>query len=117
MHYDDFIERACRVMDKYILRRPPSLGRGRRASSGRPRMQQIFQKFYLGSAADIAEYFFESEQMQAVVAATRHHRHLPRSARCRHRLRQALPLDGHGDRPSRPLGLRPRARWARSPRR
>ena len=23
-HYDDFVERACRVMDKFILRRPPS---------------------------------------------------------------------------------------------
>jgi len=30
----------------------------------------IFQKFYLGSSADIAEYFFDSEQMQAIVSAS-----------------------------------------------
>jgi phytoene dehydrogenase-like protein len=30
----------------------------------------VFQKCFLGSAADIAEHFFESEKLQAVVAAT-----------------------------------------------
>ncbi len=44
-------------------------------------------------------------------------RHLPWSARHRHRLRQALPFDGHGYWPSRALDVCERARWARSRRR
>ena len=68
-HYDAFVERACAVMDEFVLRRPPSwsevASRFRTADEAR-----AFQKFYLGSAADIAEYFFESPQMQAVVAAS-----------------------------------------------
>src|SRR5215218_8508299 len=68
-HYDAFLERACQVMDKYIMRRPPSWAEVA-AEFGTPEDALIFQKFYLGSAADIAEYFFESEQMRAVVAAT-----------------------------------------------
>ena len=35
-------------------------------------------------------------------------RHVPRSARRRHGLRQALPLDGDGDRQARPVGVRAR---------
>ncbi|MGI8478105.1 MAG: phytoene desaturase family protein [Thermomicrobiales bacterium] len=68
-HYDAFVERACAVMDDYILRRPPSWQEvaGRFTS---PEDALVFQKCYLGSAADIAEHFFESEQMQALVAAT-----------------------------------------------
>jgi phytoene dehydrogenase-like protein len=68
-HYDAFMERACQVMDKYILRRPPSWAEVA-AQFKSPEDAQIFQKVYLGSAADIAEHFFESPQMQAVVAAT-----------------------------------------------
>ncbi|MEA2596843.1 MAG: hypothetical protein QOF01_3312 [Thermomicrobiales bacterium] len=68
-HYDAFLERACQVMDKFILRRPPSWAEVA-AEFRTPEDALIFQKFYLGSAADIAEYFFESEQMRAVVAAT-----------------------------------------------
>lgn len=68
-HYDAFIERACQVMDKYILRRPPSWSEVA-AELSSPADAAIFQKVFLGSAADIAEHFFESEQMQAVVAAT-----------------------------------------------
>jgi phytoene dehydrogenase-like protein len=68
-HYDDFIERACRVMDKFILRRPPSWAEVA-AEFRSPDDALIFQKLYLGSAADVAEYFFDSEQMQAVVAAS-----------------------------------------------
>ena len=63
------VEKACEVMDKYILRRPPSWAEVA-AQFRTPEEAQIFQKFYLGSAADIAEYFFESEQMQAMVAAS-----------------------------------------------
>jgi phytoene dehydrogenase-like protein len=68
-HYDDFMERACRVMDRYILRRPPSWAEIA-AEFKSPEDALIFQKVFLGSAADIAEHFFESSQMQAVVAAT-----------------------------------------------
>lgn len=68
-HYDDFIERACQVMDKYILRRPPSWAEVA-AEFRSPSDALIFQKLYLGSAADVAEYFFDSEQMQAIVAAS-----------------------------------------------
>jgi phytoene dehydrogenase-like protein len=67
-HYDAVLERACQVMDKYILRNPPSWAEvaGQFRS---PEDAAIFQKFFLGSAADIAEYYFESEQMRAVIAA------------------------------------------------
>jgi len=68
-HYDDFIERACRVMDKFILRNPPSWAEVA-AEFKSPEDAQVFQKVFLGSAADIAEHFFESTQMQAIVAAT-----------------------------------------------
>ena len=68
-HYDADLERACEVMDKYILRRPPSWA-GVAAEFVSPHDAAIFQKFYLGSVADIAEYYFESEQMRAVVATT-----------------------------------------------
>jgi phytoene dehydrogenase-like protein len=68
-HYDAFIERACEVMDNYILRRPPSWAQVA-AEFASPEDAQIFQKVFLGSAADIAEHFFESTQMQAVVAAS-----------------------------------------------
>ncbi len=68
-HYDAMLERACQVMDRYILCRPPSWSEVAGHFSG-PEDALIFQKFYLGSAADIAEYFFESEQLQAVVAAS-----------------------------------------------
>ena len=60
---------ACRVMDKYILRRPPSWDEV--ASNFRtPEEQKIFQMFYLGAVADIAEYFFDSDQMQATVSSS-----------------------------------------------
>ena len=68
-HYDAFVERACAVMDKFILRRAPSWAEVA-AEFRTPDEALAFQKFYLGSAADIAEYFFESPQMQAVVAAS-----------------------------------------------
>jgi phytoene dehydrogenase-like protein len=67
-HYDAELERACAVMDKYILRRPPSWAEVA-AEFRSPGDAAIFQKFYLGSAADIAEYYFESYQMQALIAS------------------------------------------------
>ena len=67
--YDADVERACEVMDKYILRRPPSWEEVA-ANFQTERDKRIFQLFYLGSAADIAEYYFENEKMQAIVAAS-----------------------------------------------
>ncbi len=67
--YEAFIERAASVMDRYILRNPPSWAEVA-AEFRSPADLPVFQKCFLGSAADIAEHFFESEKLQAVVAAT-----------------------------------------------
>ncbi|HQY31329.1 MAG TPA: NAD(P)/FAD-dependent oxidoreductase, partial [Thermomicrobiales bacterium] len=67
--YDNAVEIACAVMDKYILGRPPSWDQV--ASNFRtPEEQKIFQMFYLGAVADIAEYYFDSDQMQATVSSS-----------------------------------------------
>jgi phytoene dehydrogenase-like protein len=66
--YDAFVERASEVMDKFILRPPPSFAEFA-AEFRTPEEARIFQRMVLGSAADVAEYFFESEQMQAVACA------------------------------------------------
>ena len=67
--YEAFIERAATVMDRFILRNPPSWSEVA-AEFRSPADLAVFQKCFLGSAADIAEHFFESEKLQAVVAAT-----------------------------------------------
>jgi phytoene dehydrogenase-like protein len=67
--YEAFIERAASVMDRFVLRNPPSWGEVA-AEFRSPADLAVFQKCFLGSAADIAEHFFESEKLQAVVAAT-----------------------------------------------
>ena len=67
--YDADVERACEVMDKYILRRPPSWAEVA-ANFQSPRDKGIFQRFFLGSSADIGEYYFDSPQMQAIIAAS-----------------------------------------------
>ncbi len=67
--YEAFMERAAGVMDRFILRRPPSWSEVAAEFRG-PADQAVFQKCFLGSAADVAEHFFESEKLQAVVAAT-----------------------------------------------
>jgi phytoene dehydrogenase-like protein len=67
--YEAFIERAAAVMDRFILRNPPSWAEVAAEFRG-PADLAVFQKCFLGSAADIAEHFFESEKIQAVVAAT-----------------------------------------------
>ena len=66
--YDAFVERASEIMDRFILRNPPSFAEFA-AEFKTPDEARIFQKMILGSAADVAEYFFESEQMQAVACA------------------------------------------------
>ena len=60
-YYDDFVERACEVMDKFILRNPPTFAEFA-AEFNSPDDARIFQNMILGSAAEVAEYFFESEQ-------------------------------------------------------
>jgi phytoene dehydrogenase-like protein len=67
--YEAFMERAASVMDRFILRPPPSWAEVA-AEFRSPGDMAVFQKCFLGSAADIAEHFFESERLQAVVAAT-----------------------------------------------
>ena len=67
--YDAAVETACKVMDKYILQRPPSWDEVA-ANFRTPEEQRIFQMFYLGAVADIAEYYFDSDQMQATVSST-----------------------------------------------
>jgi phytoene dehydrogenase-like protein len=67
--YEAFIERAASVMDRFLLRRPPSWSEMASEFRG-PGDAAVFQKCFLGSAADVAEHFFESEKIQAVVAAT-----------------------------------------------
>lgn len=67
-HYDTFVEKAATVMDRYILSNPPSFAEF--ASNFKTADEaRIFQKMILGSAAEVAEYFFESEQVQAMACA------------------------------------------------
>ena len=67
-HYDAFVERAAGVMDRFLLRHPPSFAEF--ASEFKTVEEaRVFQKMILGSAADVAEYFFESEQMQAAACS------------------------------------------------
>ncbi len=67
-HYDAFVEKAAAVMDRYILSNPPSFAEF--ASNFKTAEEaRIFQKMILGSAAEVAEYFFESEQVQAMACA------------------------------------------------
>jgi phytoene dehydrogenase-like protein len=69
LYYDDFVERACAVMDQFILRRPPSFAEFAGAFNQKGDAH-VFQKLILGSSGDLAEYFFESEQIQAGIAAS-----------------------------------------------
>ncbi len=66
--YQEFVERAAAVMDKFILRPPPSWAEFAAEFSSQAEAA-VFQKAILGSSADIAEYFFESEQVRAEVAS------------------------------------------------
>ena len=66
--YEAFVEKASVVMDKFILRQPPTFAEFA-AEFKTQDEARIFQKMILGSAADVAEYFFESEQIQANAVA------------------------------------------------
>jgi phytoene dehydrogenase-like protein len=66
--FGDFVERACQVMDQFILRNPPSFAEFAAAFNAKGDAH-VFQKLILGSSADLAEYFFESEYIQAGIAA------------------------------------------------
>ena len=68
--YDAFVERASTVMDRFILRPPPSWAEVAAAfeQQGSAADALAFQKAILGSSADIAEHFFESDPIQALVA-------------------------------------------------
>jgi phytoene dehydrogenase-like protein len=66
--YDASIERACSIMDRFILRNPPSFAEFA-AAFDQPGDQRVFKLMILGSAADLAEYYFESEIMQAAASA------------------------------------------------
>ncbi len=67
-HYDAFVEKAAEVMDRYLLSNPPSFAEFA-ANFKTADEARIFQKMILGSAAEVAEYFFESEQVQAMACA------------------------------------------------
>jgi phytoene dehydrogenase-like protein len=66
-HYNDFIRRASEVMDKFILRQPPSFADFAAEFNGKGD-EHVFQKVILGSVADLVEYFFESPYIQANLA-------------------------------------------------
>lgn len=68
-YYEDFVERACEVMDQFILRPPPSFAEFAAAFNAKGD-ERVFQKLILGSSADLAEYFFESPYIQAGIAAS-----------------------------------------------
>ncbi|RIK46050.1 MAG: NAD(P)/FAD-dependent oxidoreductase [Chloroflexi bacterium] len=65
-HYSAFIGRGAEIMDRYILRNPPSWAEFA-AEFTQPGDEHVFQKLFIGSAADLAEYFFESPQIQAEI--------------------------------------------------
>ena len=67
-HYDALIERACVIMDRFILRNPPTFAEFA-AEFNQPGDERVFKYMILGSAADLAEYYFESEIMQAAACA------------------------------------------------
>jgi phytoene dehydrogenase-like protein len=66
-HFGDFVARGCEIMDKYILRQPPSWAEFA-AEFTQPGDAHVFQKLFLGSVADLAEYFFEHPYMQGSIA-------------------------------------------------
>lgn len=66
--YDAMVERACQIMDKFILRAPPSWSEFA-AEFNRPGDEHVYKMMILGSVADIAEYYFESDIMQGATCA------------------------------------------------
>ena len=66
--YDAMIERACEIMDKYILRNPPSFAEFA-AEFNQPGDEHVLKFMILGAVADSAEYYFESDIMQGAASA------------------------------------------------
>ena len=66
--YDALIERACAIMDRFILRNPPTFAEFA-AAFDRPGDERVFKHMILGSAADLAEHYFETEIMQGAACA------------------------------------------------
>jgi phytoene dehydrogenase-like protein len=66
--YDAMVERACQIMDRFILGPPPSFAEFA-AAFDRPGDEKVFKMMILGSVADVAEYFFESDIMQGSTCA------------------------------------------------
>ena len=68
--YDAMMERACQVMDQFILGPPPSFAEFA-AAFDQPGDEKVFKMVILGSVADLAEYYFESDIMQGSTCARR----------------------------------------------
>ncbi|MGH9173510.1 MAG: phytoene desaturase family protein, partial [Vicinamibacterales bacterium] len=62
-----FIARGAEIMDTFILRQPPSWAEFA-AEFTRPGDAHVLQKLFLGSVADLAEYFFEHPYIQGAIA-------------------------------------------------
>jgi phytoene dehydrogenase-like protein len=66
--YDAMVERACEVMDQFILRNPPSFAEFA-AAFDRPGDEHVFKHMVLGSAGATAQHYFETDIMQGVASA------------------------------------------------
>jgi phytoene dehydrogenase-like protein len=67
-HYEALVERACQIMDRFILQSPPSWAEVAQAFD-QPGDERVLRYMFLGSVADLAEYFFESDIMQGSTCA------------------------------------------------
>lgn len=67
--YSRAVERVSSIMDQFILRRPPSWSEFA-AAFNQPGDDMLFKLFILGSAADLAEYYFESPEVQSTIASS-----------------------------------------------
>jgi phytoene dehydrogenase-like protein len=65
--YDAMTERAAEIMDQYILRNPPSFAEFV-SQFNQPGDDHVLKFMILGSSADSAEYYFESDIMQAAAS-------------------------------------------------
>jgi phytoene dehydrogenase-like protein len=67
-HYEALIERGSQIMDRFILRQPPSWAEFS-AAFDQPGDELVYRLLIQGAAAEVAEYFFETEVIQGAVAA------------------------------------------------
>ncbi|RIK37828.1 MAG: NAD(P)/FAD-dependent oxidoreductase [Chloroflexi bacterium] len=65
-HLAAMTRRGAEIMDKFILRNPPSWAEFA-AEFTQPGDEHVFQKLFIGSAAGLAEYFFEHEYTQGAL--------------------------------------------------